>query len=155
MAFLREGEKCTVLLVDDHEGLRQELRSLLVKHEDIDVIGEVGDGALALKFLSSCEPHVVVLDLNMPRMNGIEAAGLINKSWPEIVIIGLCLMQNSLMMDAFLRAGATAVISKSDRLDDLYSVIKRACPSQSISRIVGNGSKTAAGVAPASKGVTA
>jgi DNA-binding NarL/FixJ family response regulator len=128
MAFLRDGEKCTVLLVDDHEGLRQELRRLITKHEDIDVIGEVGDGAQAVKFLSSCEPHVVVLDLNMPGMNGIEAAGLIKKSWPEIAIIGLCVMQDSRMMDAFLRAGATAVISKSGNLDDLHLVIKRACP---------------------------
>ena len=128
MAFRREGEKCKVLLVDDHEGLRQELRDLLTKHGDIDVIGEVGDGAQAIKFLSSCEPHVVVLDLNMPRMNGIEAAGLIKKLSPEITIIGLCLMQNALLMDAFLRAGATAVIFESEKLDDLYSVIKRACP---------------------------
>src|SRR5215203_3761600 len=119
MAFLRDGEKCTVLLVDDHERLRQELRSLIAQHEDIDVIGEVGDGAQALKFISSCEPHVIVLDLNMPGMNGIEAAGLIKKSWPEIVIIGLCVMQDSGIIDAFLRAGATAVIPKSERLVDL------------------------------------
>src|SRR5215204_3178082 len=128
MAFLRDGEKCTVLLVDDHERLRQELRRLIAQHEDMDVIGEVGDGAQALKFLSSCQPHVVVLDLNMPRMNGIEAAGLIKKSWPEVAIIGLCVMQDSRMTDAFLRAGATAVISKSGNLDDLHLVIKRACP---------------------------
>src|SRR5215203_516275 len=107
MGFLKVGEKCSVLLVEDHEGLRQELRNLLTKHDDIDVIGDVGDGVQALKLITSCQPHVVVLDLNMPKMNGIEAAGLIKQSWPEIAIIGLCLMQNSLMMDAFLRAGAT------------------------------------------------
>jgi two-component system nitrate/nitrite response regulator NarL len=101
---------------------------LIAKHEDIDVIGEVGDGAHALKFLSSCQPDVVVLDLNMPGMNGIEAAGLIKKSWPEIAIIGLCVMQDSRMMEAFLRAGATAVISKSGNLEDLHLIIKRACP---------------------------
>ncbi len=128
MAFLEEGEKCSVLLIDDHEGLRQELRSLLSKQEDVDVIGAVGDGAQALKFLSSCEPHVVVLDLNMPTMNGIELAGHIKKSWPEIAIIGLCVMQDAMTMDAFLRAGATAVISKCDKLEKLYPVIKRACP---------------------------
>jgi|SRR5215213_11262515 len=128
MAFLKEGQKCSVLLVDDHEGFRQELRSLLTKHEDIHVIGDVGDGAQALKFVMSCQPHVVVLDLNMPRMNGIEAAGLIKQSWPEIAIIGLCVMQDSYMMHAFLRGGATAVISKSDKTEELPSAIKRACP---------------------------
>jgi DNA-binding NarL/FixJ family response regulator len=61
-------------------------------------------------------------------MNGIELAGRIKSSWPDIAIIGVCLMQDAFTMSAFLKAGATAVISKSDNLDDLYSVIKRACP---------------------------
>ena len=118
-----------MLLVDDHESLRQELRSLLSKHEEIDVIGDVGDAVQALTFIRSCQPHVVVLDLNMPKMNGIEAAGVIKTSWPGITIIGLCLMQDSYTMNAFLRAGATAVISKSDKTQEVLPLaIKRACP---------------------------
>ena len=74
---------------------------------------------------------MVLLDLNMPRMNGIELAGLIKKSWPDITIIGLCVMQDSFTMAAFLRAGATAVISKSENPEDLYIAIKRACPRRS------------------------
>ena len=128
MSFLKEGEKCAVLLVDDHEAFREELRTLLVKHDDIEVLGAVGDGVQALNILSVCTPHVVVLDLNMPGMNGIELAGIIKSSCPDIAIIGLCIMQDSFTMGAFLRAGATAVLSKSENLDDLYSVIKRACP---------------------------
>src|SRR5215212_6343218 len=108
MARFEVGQKCSVLLVDDHEGLRQELRTLLTKHEDIDVIGDVGDGVQALKFITSYQPHVVVLDLKMPRMDGIEAAGLIKQSWPEITIIGLSVIQDSYTVDAFLGAGATA-----------------------------------------------
>src|SRR5215217_7824588 len=118
MGFLKVGEKCSVLLVEDHEGLRQELRTVLTKHEDIDVIGDVGDGVQALKFITSCQPHVVVLDLNMPKMNGLEAAGLIKQSWPEIAIIALCVMQHPYTMGAFLRARATAVISKSDKTQE-------------------------------------
>ena len=128
MAFLNEGEKCAVVLVDDHEPFRQQLTTLLTKHDDIEVIGAVGDGAQALKILSSCKPHVVLLDLNMPGMNGIELAGLIKRSWPDITIIGLCVMQDSFIMSAFLRAGATAVFSKSESPETLYSVIKRTCP---------------------------
>ena len=128
MPTLQEGEKCSVLLVEDHKGLRQELRSLLSKHEDIDVIGDVGDGLQALKFITSSQPHVVVLDLNMPWMDGIEAAGFIKQSWPEIAIIGLCMTQDAYTVDAFLRAGATAVISKSDKTYELPSAIKRVCP---------------------------
>src|SRR5215216_7554908 len=99
MARFEVGQKCSVLLVEDHEGLRQELRNLLTKHDDIDVIGDVGDGVQALKFITSCQPHVVVLDLNMPKMNGIEAARLIKQSWSAIAIVGLCVMQDSYTMD--------------------------------------------------------
>ena len=128
MGYLAEGEKCTVLLVDDHEGLRQELRDLLTKQEDIEVIGAVGDGDEALHFLKSCEPHVIILDLTMPKMDGIEAAGLIKRSCPSVVIIGLCFTHDPMTVDAFLRAGATAVLSKADQLKEVTSIIRRACP---------------------------
>jgi len=128
MAFLKEGEKCAVLLVDDHEAFRQGLRSLLIQHDDIEVIGAAGDGAQALQILLSCKPHVILLDLNMPGMNGIELAGIIKRYWSDIAIIGLCIMQDSFTMSAFLRAGATAVMSKSENLDNLHAVITRACP---------------------------
>jgi two-component system, NarL family, nitrate/nitrite response regulator NarL len=131
MAFLSKEEKCSVLLVDDHEGFRHELRSLLAKDDEIEVIGDACDGAQALKFLTSCEPHVVILDLNMPGMSGIEAAGVIKKSWPKVEIIGLCVMQDSFTMAAFLKAGATAVLSKSDKPEQLHSAIKRVCPRRS------------------------
>jgi|SRR4051794_13860733 DNA-binding NarL/FixJ family response regulator len=132
MAFRADGEKCSVLLVDDHEVFRHELRSILAKDDEIEVIGDVSDGAQALNFLTSCEPHVVVMDLNMPKMNGIEAAGRIKNAWPKVAIIGLCVMQDSFTMAAFLKAGATAVLSKSDKPDDLHSAIKRACPRRSV-----------------------
>jgi DNA-binding NarL/FixJ family response regulator len=128
MAFRKEGEKCAVLLVDDHAIFRRELESLLATDEEVDVIGQVGDGAEAITFLSSSKPHVVVLDLNLPKMNGIELAGLIKTSWPDIAIIGLCIMQDLFTMEAFLRAGATAVISKTDKPESIHSAIKRACP---------------------------
>ena len=117
-----------MLLVDDHEVFRHELRSILAKDEEIEVIGDVCDGAQALNFLTSCEPHVVVMDLNMPKMNGIEAAGRIKTSWPKVAILGLCVMQDAFTMAAFLKAGATAVLSKSDKPEELHCAIKRACP---------------------------
>src|SRR5437868_9717802 len=114
MVFRKQGEMCSVLLVDDHTRFREELRSLLAEDQDIDVIGAVEDGAEALQFLRSCQPHVIVLDLNMPRMNGIEAAGLIKMAYPEIAIIGLCFTHDPMTIDAFLRSGATAVLSKAN-----------------------------------------
>jgi DNA-binding NarL/FixJ family response regulator len=105
--------KCRVLLVDDHPQVRQTLRTLLLPHEDVEVIG-------------SCQPDIILMDINMPRMNGIEAAGIIKRSWTDTIIIGLCVVQDTYIVDAFLKSGATAVISK-DRFDDLYGTIQRAC----------------------------
>jgi DNA-binding NarL/FixJ family response regulator len=66
------------------------------------------------------------MDINMPVMNGIQAASLIKKAWSEAVIIGLRVIQDTYATSAFLKAGAVAVISK-DRIDDIYTAIQRGC----------------------------
>jgi DNA-binding NarL/FixJ family response regulator len=69
-------------------------------------------------------------------MNGIEARNLIKKSWDATVIIGLCAVRDSYTIDAFMRAGATAIVSK-DRLDDLHSIIRQACQGKTTVRSIG------------------
>jgi DNA-binding NarL/FixJ family response regulator len=118
--------KCRVLLVDDHPQVRQTLRTLLLPHEDVQVVAEAVDGKHAIEVIGSCQPDIILMDINMPRMNGIEAAGIIKRSWTDTIIIGLCVVQDTYIVDAFLKSGATAVISK-DRFDDLYGTIQRAC----------------------------
>jgi DNA-binding NarL/FixJ family response regulator len=117
--------KCRVLLVDDHPPVRVTL---------VQIIGEAGDGKQALQMMASCQPGVILMDLNMPRMNGIEASTLIRKTWKDTVIIGVCAIQDAYTMEAFLKAGAVAVISK-DRLDELHDTIQRACAN--LSRSIG------------------
>jgi DNA-binding NarL/FixJ family response regulator len=118
--------RCRVLLVDDHERMREMLRSVLTLFDDVELVGEAGDGEEAIQRVASCKPDIVLLDIKMPRMNGIEAANVIRKSWKDTVIIGLCLVDDAYTTEAFLKAGALAVISK-ERLDDLHSTIQRAC----------------------------
>jgi two-component system response regulator DegU len=113
-------------LVDDHPQVRQALRRLLAPHDDLQIVAEAVDGKEAIELAGSCQPDIVLMDINMPRMNGIEAAGIIKKSCKETVIIGLCVVQDAYIVDAFLKSGATAVISK-DRYDDLYGTLQRAC----------------------------
>ena len=76
------------------------------------------------------------MDINMPRMNGIEASNLIKKSWDTTVIIGLCAVRDSYAIDAFMRAGASAIVSK-DRLDDLHSIIRQVCQGKAAVRSLG------------------
>lgn len=119
-------KKCRIVLVDDHEAIRKALCNLLSLYEDMQIVGEAADGKEAIDIVSSCRPDVVVMDSNMPRMNGLEAANLMKKSWEETLIIGLCTVQDTYTTDAFLRAGASAVVSKN-RIADLYPTIQRAC----------------------------
>jgi DNA-binding NarL/FixJ family response regulator len=72
--------KCRILLVDDHAPIRGALRGFLSSFDDLDIIGEAGDGQEAIEMLDACQPDVILMDLNMPRMNGIEATNLIKRS---------------------------------------------------------------------------
>src|SRR5688572_1393249 len=90
------------------------------------IVGEAANGQEAINVVEACQADVVLMDINMPRMNGIEASNLIKKSWDTTVIIGLCAVRDSYTIDAFTRAGASAIVSK-DRLDDLHSIIRQVC----------------------------
>lgn len=120
------SHKCRVLLVDDHQQIREALSTLLIAYADVQIVGEARNGEEAIEQVASCQPDVILMDTTMPRMNGIQAATAIKKSWKDPVIIGLCVVHDSYTIEAFLKAGALAVISK-DRLDDLHSMIQRAC----------------------------
>ena len=84
-----------VLLVDDHERFRDALRELLSSHEDIEVIAEARDGEEAIIQFASCQPDIILMDINMPRMNGIQATNVIKKSRKETAIIGLCVVHDT------------------------------------------------------------
>jgi DNA-binding NarL/FixJ family response regulator len=88
-------------------------------------VGEACDGKQAIEQVAACQPDIILMDYNMPMMNGIEAARLIKTSWEETVIIGLCTVQDTYITEGFLEAGALAVIFK-DRIDHLHSTIREA-----------------------------
>ena len=118
--------KYRIILVDGHVPFRNELCQLLTPYEEIEIIGEASDGKQALELVATHRPDVVILDVNMPNMNGIEATTAIKKWWTETEIVGLCVKQDVYITSMFLKAGAVAVISK-DRLEDVHSTILRAC----------------------------
>jgi|SRR5689334_4821969 len=118
--------KCRILLVDDHERMREALRQLLASYDDVEVIAEATDGEEAIIRVASCQPDMILMDINMPRMNGVQATAIIKKSRRDTVIIGLCLVDDTYAIEAFLKAGAIAVVSK-DRVHELYATIQRAC----------------------------
>ena len=122
--------KCRVLLVDDYVPTRITLRRLLTSFDNIHVVGEACDGKQAIELVPVYRPDIVLMDYYMPRMNGIEAARIMKKSWQEIAIIGIFTLFETYIADAFLKAGASAVVKK-DQVDDLYSTISEIVRSQS------------------------
>jgi DNA-binding NarL/FixJ family response regulator len=115
-----------VLLVDDHEQIREALRKLLAAYENVEVVAEARDGEEAIIRVASCQPDVILMDINMPRMNGIQATTIIKKSRKDMAIIDLCTVVDTYAIEAFLKAGGLAVVSKT-QLNDLFSTIQRAC----------------------------
>ena len=101
-----------VLLVDDHFLVRQGLRKYLSHHLDIELVGEATDGEEAVKLTDLLKPDVVVMDINMPRMNGIEATGSIMRKHPHLPVIGLSFYVGNGNREAFLDAGACLVLEK-------------------------------------------
>jgi len=113
-----------VLLVDDHAMVRQGLRSLLDSYSDIEVVGEASNGEEALAAVLTHQPTIVVMDINMPTMNGIDATAVIRDLYPKINVIGLSVQASEEMQQAMLKAGASALLTKEAAVDQLYQTIQ-------------------------------
>jgi DNA-binding NarL/FixJ family response regulator len=114
----------TVILVDDHAMMRQGLRSVLEAHPDIQIVGEASDGDEAVAMAHSLQPAVVVMDINMPRLNGIEATARIKAQYPGIRIIGLSVNAGPNNREAMLKAGADMLLTKEAAVEELYRGIQ-------------------------------
>jgi PAS domain S-box-containing protein len=115
-----------VLLVDDHAMMRQGLRSVLDAYADVDVVGEAGDGLEAVTLVEQLRPAVVVMDINMPNMGGIEATSRIKARFPDTVVIGLSVNATPDNWQAMKKAGATALVTKEAAVEQLYQWLQEA-----------------------------
>jgi CheY-like chemotaxis protein/anti-sigma regulatory factor (Ser/Thr protein kinase) len=115
--------KIRVLLVDDHAMVRQGLRTLLDSYVDIEVVGEASDGEEAVAAAGRLRPHITVMDINMPKKNGIEATAEIKRRVPETVVIGLSVNAGGESQRAMIAAGAVMLLTKEAAVDRLYAAI--------------------------------
>ena len=120
------AHRIRVLLVDDHVMFRQGLRSLLQSYPDIDVVDEASDGAEAISKVSSTQPAVVVMDISMPKMDGVAATRLLKSQHSQVPVLGLSVTGQGYQVEAMLRAGAVKVLTKERAVDELYDSIKQA-----------------------------
>jgi DNA-binding NarL/FixJ family response regulator len=103
-----------LLLVDDHPTVRETLCRVLQAYPNIEVVGEASDGEEALAQVEHLQPAVVIMDINMPRMDGITATRLIKMQYPETAVIGLSLENREYQLFAMKKAGAFGVLPKKD-----------------------------------------
>jgi DNA-binding NarL/FixJ family response regulator len=113
-----------IILVDDHTSFRQGLRSLLDSYADIEIVGEAENGEEVVHSMPYLCPSAIVMDINMPKLNGIEATRTIKAHYPHVVIVGLSVHADSFYQAAMVAAGAKSVVSKGMAGLFLYREIK-------------------------------
>ena len=132
-----QAEGIRVLLVDDHRLVREAIRSLLKSVQSIDVVGEAENGAEAIACIGKLNPQVVVMDISMPKMDGLVATKLVRRHYPNVAVLGLSVMEDSYHQSAMEKAGAFRVMTKGTHsLDDLSREIEKAAATmQFLSRV--------------------
>ena len=116
--------KIQLLLVDDHEIVRAGLRMLFVAEEDMEIVGEVNSGEEALQAVRRLKPDVVIMDVAMPGIGGIEATRQIKEANPDTTILALTMHEDEQYFFEMLNAGASGYIPKRAAPDDLVSAIR-------------------------------
>jgi DNA-binding NarL/FixJ family response regulator len=116
-----------VLLVEDQILVRQSLRAVLQGYPNLEVIAEAGDGEEALHYVEQLKPDVVLMDINMPKMDGVAATRLIKSEFPDVAVVGITITAEGYQQSAMRRAGAFEVLSKTKAgLQHLYATIQNA-----------------------------
>jgi PAS domain S-box-containing protein len=116
--------KIRILLTDDHSSMREGLARLLGQETDFDVVGQANDGQEAVEMAGELIPDVILMDISMPRMNGIDATRMIHQQHPDIRIIGLSLYQEEERAKGMLDSGAVFYLTKSCAPADVKTAIR-------------------------------
>jgi len=114
----------TILLADDHRITREGVRLMLSEHPDFRVVGETGDGREAVELAASLAPDIVVMDLTMPTLNGIEATRQVKARRPEVKVIVLSMHLERQFVSTTLAAGASGYLLKDSPPEDLAKAIR-------------------------------
>ncbi|MGZ8375532.1 MAG: response regulator, partial [Nitrospira sp.] len=121
----QDTTRIRVLLVDDHTMMRQGLRAILESYPDIEVVGEACTGLEAVNAMELLSPRVVIMDINMPKMNGIEATAEIKSRFPETIVLGLSVNEEEGTKGAMLNAGAAMLLTKEAAGEQLYEAMQK------------------------------
>ncbi|MBJ7532412.1 response regulator transcription factor [Dehalococcoides mccartyi] len=124
--------KTKVLIADDHAVLREGMSRLLSQEKDIEVVGEAGDGQEAVDMVGQFKPDVVLMDIVMPRLTGVEATKLIKKNNPSTCILILMAYSDIRYILGLLEAGASGYLLKSAKSDEIVGAIRAIKAGESV-----------------------
>jgi NarL family two-component system response regulator LiaR len=125
-------ETIRVLLADDHAMVREGTREILEHYPDLDVVGEAEDGNQAVQLTCQLQPDVVLMDIGMPRLNGIEATRQIKTQCPKIAVLVLTAYDDDQYVIAILQAGAAGYLLKSARGSELVEAVRAVHAGESV-----------------------
>jgi len=120
----RRKEQFRIVIADDHELVRRGIRSILTAHRGWQVVGEASDGAQATRLAENLRPHVLIMDVTMPKLDGLEATRKILNDFPETKILILTMHESAQMVRRILEAGARGYILKSDLAEQLVRAVR-------------------------------
>jgi DNA-binding NarL/FixJ family response regulator len=119
-------EKTRVIIVDDHTVVREGLRQILAKEQDMEVVGEATDGLEGLEMVRAMKPDVVLLDIAMPGVNGLETVSLMKETMPECAVVVLSMHGKESMIHRMLDSGALGYVLKASPVEDVIKAIRSA-----------------------------
>jgi DNA-binding NarL/FixJ family response regulator len=133
-------QKLTLLIVDDHPVFRRGLRQIIEEHPMFEIVGEASDGQTGLELASELKPEIVVLDIDMPRLSGLEMARALQKSKPPVKVLFLTMYKEEDMFNAAMDLGVKAYVLKETAVDDILEALQKVARgetfiSQSMSEI--------------------
>lgn len=115
-----------LLLVDDHEVVRSGLKMLLEGEEDVEIIGEAGTASETINMVSKLQPDVVLMDIGLPDLSGIEATAEIKRLWPKVAVVALTIHEGEEYFFKMLEAGASGYVPKRAAPEELITAIRVA-----------------------------
>ncbi len=127
-----ETRKTTIILADDHPIVRKALRNDLEKEADFIVLAEAGDGEEAVKLVSELTPDVVIMDIGMPKINGIEATRQIKVSHPDIIVLVLTVYDDVEHILGILESGADGYLTKNILVEDIIKSIRSVVAGETV-----------------------